>query len=112
MTCDEPYTVTVSQDQKTIKFQYAKPQKWEDGTEHDSFVYNVLEVGKYYIRTQIENEKRKTQDGSIVQWDFMFISADEFVWHRTDWEGLNSTKGIIRCEDGKSRTISKPKKSE
>jgi hypothetical protein len=112
MTCDEPYTVTVSADRKSIKFQYAKPQKWEDGTEHDSFVYNVLEVGKYYIRTQIDGEKRKTEDDSIVQWDFMFFSTDEFVWHRTDWEGLGSTKSITRCDDGVKRSISKPAKSE
>ena len=107
MTCAEPYTVTVSSDRKSIKFQYAKPQKWSDGTEHDSFVYNVLEVGKYFIRTQIEGEKRKTDDGKTVGWDFMFLSPDEFVWHRTDWQGLNSTKSVTRCEDGKSRTFTK-----
>lgn len=109
MTCAEPYTVTISADRKSIKFQYAKPQKWDDGTEHDSFVYNVLEVGKYFIRTQIEGEKRKTDDGKTVTWDFMFLSPDEFVWHRTDWEGLNSTNSVTRCEDGKRRAFTEVK---
>ena len=107
MTCAEPYTVTVSADRKSIKFQYAKPQKWDDGTEHDSFTYDVLEIGKYYLRTQIEGEKRKTDDSKTVAWDFMFLSPNEFVWHRTDWQGLNSTKSVTRCDDGKNRTFTK-----
>jgi hypothetical protein len=107
MTCAEPYTVTVTTDRKSIKFQYAKPQKWSDGTEHDFFVYKVLEIGKYYIRTQIEGEKRITSDGKPVTWDFMFLSPNEFVWHRTDWEGLNSTSTVKRCDDGKRRTFTK-----
>jgi hypothetical protein len=69
----------------------------------------VLEVGKYFIRTQIEGEKRKTDDGKTVGWDFMFLSPDEFVWHRTDWEGLNSTKSVTRCDDGKRLTFTKVK---
>lgn len=105
VTCAEPYIVTVSGDRKSIKFQYTKPQKWSDGKEHDSFVYNVLEVGKYYIRTQIEGEPRKTDDGKPVAWDFMFISEDEFVWHRTDWQddaqGVNITPSITRCKQEK-----------
>jgi TonB family protein len=105
MTCAEPYTVTVSADRKSIKFQYAKPQKWEDGTEQDSFTYNVLEVGGYFIRTQIQGESRKTVEGKPVAWDFLFLSPDKFVWHRTDWEGLSATKPVTRCEDRKKRDI-------
>jgi hypothetical protein len=108
MTCDEPYTVTVSKDKKSIKFAYAKPQKWSDGKERDSFIYRVIELGDYYIRAQIEGEMRKTNDGKAVAWDFMFLSVDEFVWRRTDWEGLSSTKSIFRCQDGKQRTLNKP----
>jgi TonB family protein len=105
MTCAEPYTVTVAADRKSIKFQYAKPQKWEDGIERDSFTYKVLAVGGYFIRAQIEGESRKTDEGSPVAWDFMFLSPNEFVWHRTDWEGLNSTKPVTRCDDGKVRAF-------
>lgn len=107
MTCVEPYTVTVSKNKKSIKFQYHKPQKWEDGSEHDSFVYNVLEVGDYYIRAQIVDEKRKTDDGKTVAWDFMFTSADEFVWHRTDWQGLNATPPVTRCKEEKQTALLK-----
>lgn len=105
MTCAEPYTVTVSADRKSIKFQYAKPQRSADGTEHSSFTYNVLEVGSYFIRAQVEGESRKTTTGKPVVWDFMFLSADKFVWHRTDWAGLSSTTPVTRCEDGKVRTL-------
>lgn len=108
MTCAEPYTVKVSANRKSIKFQYAKPQKWADGTEHDSFVYNVMETGDYFIRTQIEGEARKSDDGKPIGWDFLFLSSDEFVWHRTDWQGLNSTKSVKRCEGGKVASTLKP----
>ena len=101
MTCAEPYTVKVSPDRTKIRFKYAKPETYSDGTVHNEFVYNVIEIGKYFIRAQIEVEKRLTDDGKVVVWDFMFLSADEFVWHRTDWKGLGSTPSVNRCKEEK-----------
>jgi len=99
--CVKAFTIKVSSDYKTIKLIY--PQT-EEKPERE-YIYNVLEVGKYFIRTQIESEKRMTNDGKPVVWDFMFLSADEFLWHRTDWEGLNSTPPITRCKEEKQLAL-------
>ena len=96
--CADAYTVTVASDRKTIKFTYAKPQM-VDGVEKTDFTYNVLEVGSYFIRAQIIGEKRLTDDGKPVVWDFYFLSNDEFRWRRTDWEQLAMTPSIYRCKD-------------
>jgi hypothetical protein len=87
------------ENRKRIKFEYAKPQKWSDGKERDSFVYEVLEVGKHFISAGIEGETRKTVDGEIVKRDFMFISVDEFVWHRTDRNEKAAAPPAARCSD-------------
>ena len=96
--CANAYTVAVAPDRKTIKFTYAKPQM-VDGVEKTDFTYNVLEIGSYYIRAQIIGEKRLTDDGKPVVWDFYFLSNDEFRWHRADWEQFAMTSSVIRCKD-------------
>ncbi|HYP42860.1 MAG TPA: hypothetical protein VEQ18_02450, partial [Candidatus Nitrosocosmicus sp.] len=96
--CANAYTVTVAPDRKTIKFTYATPQM-VDGEEKTDFTYNVLEVGSYFIRAQIIGEKRLTDDGKPVIWDFYFLSNDEFRWRRTDWGQLATTPTIFRCKD-------------
>lgn len=96
--CANAYTVTVAPDRKTIKFTYATPQM-VDGEEKTDFTYNVLEVGSYYIRAQIIGEKRLTDDGKPVIWDFYFLSNDEFRWRRTDWEQFATTPPVFRCKD-------------
>jgi hypothetical protein len=96
--CANAYTVTVAPDRKTIKFTYAKPEM-VDGVEKTDFTYNVLEIGSYYIRAQIIGEKRLTDDGKLVVWDFYFLSNDEFRWRRTDWEQFATTPPVLRCKE-------------
>ncbi|MDQ4121492.1 MAG: hypothetical protein M3209_08610 [Acidobacteriota bacterium] len=96
--CANAYTVKVAPDRKTIKFTYTTPQM-VDGEEKTDFTYNVLEVGSYYIRAQIIGEKRLTDHGKPVVWDFYFLSNDEFRWRRTDWEQFATTPPVFRCKD-------------
>ena len=93
--CQKAFTMNVSADRKTIKLIYPK----SEDIEKKEYIYNVLEVGSYYIRGQYEGEKRLDDNGKPEVWDFFFLSNDEFVWHRSDWEGFNSTKSIIRCNE-------------
>lgn len=93
--CKDAFTIKVSPDLKTIILIYPKT---EEKPERE-YLYNVLAVGKFFIRTQIADEKRLTADGKPVVWDFLFISDDDLLWHRTDWEGLKSTAPIKRCQE-------------
>lgn len=93
--CQKAFTMTVSADRKTIKFLYPK----SDGKEEKEYIFNVSEVGKYYIRGQYKGEKRLTETGKTQIWDFFFLSNDEILWHRSDWEGLKSTAPATRCQE-------------
>lgn len=93
--CQKAFTITVSADRKTIKFTYPKS---EDKEERE-YVYNVSKVGDYYIRGQYEGEKRLDDNGKPQVWDFIFLSNDEFIWHRADWKDLAATKPITRCKE-------------
>lgn len=93
--CQKAFTINVSADRKTIKLIYPKPE----GEEKNEYIYNVSEVGSYYIRGQYEGEKRLTNDGKPQVWDFIFLSNDEFIWHRSDWKDLAATEPITRCKE-------------
>jgi hypothetical protein len=91
--CAKAFAIKVSPDRKSLKLIYPKTGEKDER----EYVYKVLEVGSYYIRTQIEGEKRLTGDGKPVVWDFWFVSDDEFLWHRTDWPAASSTSSVTRC---------------
>ena len=97
--CKKAFSLKVSADRKIIKFIYPKS---EDKDERE-YIFNVSEVGSYYIRGQYESEKRLDDNNKPQVWDFVFLSNDEFIWHRSDWEGLSATKPVTRCnESGKN----------
>jgi len=91
--CQSAFTIKAN-GLKTLELIYPK----SENTEEQKFTYKVLEIGKYYIRTQIEGEKRLDDNGKLQSWDFMILSNDEFVWHRTDWKGFAVTPPVTRCK--------------
>ncbi len=93
--CQKAFRMNVSADHKTIKFTYPK----SEGKEEREYNFNVSEVGNYYIRGQYEGEKRLTADGKPEVWDFIFLSNDEFIWHRSDWKELAATPPVTRCKE-------------
>lgn len=93
--CSKAFAVKVSSDRKIIKLLYPKA----DGKEEKESVFNVSEVGSYYIRGQYAGEKRLGDDGKPQVWDFVFASANEFHWHRVDWKGLALTPSVTRCSE-------------
>jgi hypothetical protein len=101
--CSKAITIKVAPDRETIKLIYPKSV----AEEKNEFVFLVNEVTDYYIRGQYEGEQRKTDDGKTFMWDFMFLSADEFVWHRTDWQGLGATPPVTRCKEEKQIALLK-----
>ncbi len=94
-SCENPITIKVPADHRTIKVIYPKTDKEKER----EYVFVVSEIGRHYIRGQYEGEQRKTADGKLEVWDFMFLSADEFVWHRMDWKGLGATQPATRCKE-------------
>ena len=100
-TCADPYIIAVSPDRKNIIFTQsltAEDKKRGVRGTKKTFVYKVLEVTDYYIRTQIKGETRRTDDGRLIQWDFSFVSEDDFRWRRSDWGGA-LTDAIRRCPE-------------
>jgi hypothetical protein len=91
--CQNAFTIKAN-GLKSLELIYPKSEK----SEEQKYTYKVLEIGKYYIRTQIEGEKRLDNNGNPQVWDFMILSKDEFVWHRTDWEGFAATPPVTRCK--------------
>ena len=98
-TCGDNYArYAAPEDRKTLELTSVKANPETGQSEAARYTYRVLEVGRYFIRAQIEGEKRLTDDGKPVIWDLIFLSKDEIVWHRTDWPGLSSTAPQFRCE--------------
>jgi hypothetical protein len=103
ISCENPMTIKVPADRKTIKILYPKSDK-EDVKE---YIFVVAETGRYYLRGQYQGEQRKDDNGKLQVWDFMFLSKDEFVWHRADWKGLRATPPVIRCKEDKQIAFTK-----
>lgn len=91
--CQSPFTIKAN-GLKTLELIYPKSEQ----TEEQKFTYKVFEIGKYYIKTQIEGEKRLDDNGKPQIWDFWILSKDEFVWHRGDWEEFAATPPVTRCK--------------
>jgi hypothetical protein len=97
--CADPAVIGVSRDRKNIIFTQsltAEDKKRGVRGTKKTFVYSVLEVTNYYIRTQIKGETRRTDEGHLIQWDFSFVSRNDFRWRRSDWGGA-LTDAIRRC---------------
>jgi len=91
--CQSAFTIKAN-GLKSLELIYSKSEQ----SEGQKYTYKVLEIGKYYIRTQIEGEKRLDDKGNPQVWDFWILSKDEFVWHRADWEGFAATPPVTRCK--------------
>jgi hypothetical protein len=77
------------------------------GSDDEPTVYRVLGLGTgvlgnapHAIRAAIDGETRKTESGAVVVWDLVFVSADRYAWHRSDWAASGRTYEIVRCRDG------------
>ena len=95
--CAKAFAIQVSPDRKTLRLIYPGSA----GKEEREYIFNVSAVGKYYIRGRYAGDKRLTEGGKPQIWDFMFISADKFVWHRTDWKDFGITPPATRCKEDK-----------
>lgn len=99
--CRKAFTVKVADDRKTIKFTYPKAES----NDEREYVFIISKLESYYIRGQYKDEKRLDADGKPQVWDFMFLSKDAFIWHRTDWKAQNSTSPVIRCKEEKDQKV-------
>ncbi len=89
------FTIIVSADQKYLDLEISQP-----GSDQGSlYRYDILELENDYFRTQIRNEKRLTDAGKPVKWDFIFLSNDEFVWRQSDSPRTAYTKPLLRCRE-------------
>lgn len=104
--CQNPFVFSVASDRKSIRVTYKSLDKKTNKEENKEFTYKVIDADKFRIRAQIEEEKRLTDDGKPVVWDFYFFSRNEFRWHRTDWAANGFTPPAIRCKDDKETAIS------
>lgn len=102
-SCDSDYfLIDVPDPGKIIRLVVVSKNEKTGELENSINIYRVTAVGSYYLRTKIEGEQRLTKEGKPVEWDFMFVSEDEFMWHRLDWPGLNSTPPVVRCFEEKN----------
>lgn len=60
--------------------------------------YQIIGESDQALRTVIEDEGRRTEDGLVVTWDLMLINKHRFCWRRGDWKDTSCTEPIIRCE--------------
>ncbi len=62
-------------------------------------MYLAYFAGKKFSQSVIwiKNEKRLTDMGKPVEWDFIFFSNDEFAWRQTDWPEGGYTEPLFRC---------------
>ena len=97
--CQNPFVFTVASDQKSIKVIYKDFDKQANKEQNKEYSYKVIDADRFRIRAQVEGEKRLTDDGKPVVWDFYFFSHDEFRWHRTDWGNTGFTPPVIRCKE-------------
>ena len=97
--CQNPFVFAVASDKKSIKVTYKIFDKETNKETDKEFTYEVIKADKLKIRAQVENEKRLTDDGKPIIWDFYFFSKDVFRWHRTDWKDNSFTPQATRCRE-------------
>ena len=87
-TCDKnPHTISFTPDRTVMTF-VDRDGTWE---------YDIVEHEVARIRGAIRGEKRLTDAGKPVVWDLVMRGPNMYVWHRTDWPGLQTTGFIMRC---------------
>jgi hypothetical protein len=94
---DNPFSLRFTPNRDEIHLTYARPRVTEAGEEPNLHVYRILGFGHRYVRGQIIGERRVTDAGEPVVWDFVILDRDAFCWSRTDWQAGGCTAPLIRC---------------
>lgn len=97
VTCAEnPHTIQFSEDGRKMSLRYAKGN---DGAAPSEFSYEVLSEGPGFARMTLVGEERTTAEGQQVVWDLVLLTANQYCWHRTDWQPDGCTKPATRCQE-------------
>jgi hypothetical protein len=101
---DNPFAISFSDDRAFMTLTYRKPPPLAAGLQHDP--EHPTEV-RYEVKGQSDTairvfmlrpaETRRSAAGSLVVWDLVLVSKDQFHWRRTDWDASGKTRALVRC---------------
>lgn len=103
-TCEKiEATLKFSEDGSRLDVHYPVPVGSDIGRVSDVFEYSVVAVAGNSVRMKLDGETRKDDQGKLVVWDLVRLSADAFCWHRADWEPDHCSAPRIRCDSALDR---------
>ncbi|MFW2543866.1 hypothetical protein ACN2XU_14585 [Primorskyibacter sp. 2E107] len=94
--CIDGLFYSVSADRKTIWFETGAEMDL-GGVKTDRGAYRVLGQGPQSIDMAMEQEWRRDDTGDLVWWRLIFVTAETFVWVRSDWHFPQATKPLTAC---------------
>jgi hypothetical protein len=98
-SCAEtPHKITFSPDKKIMYLAMREDPASSGGQAVKTVTYRVLEFSTERLRLAMEGERRRTAEGSLVEWDVVGLSPDSYCWHRSDWTPRACTSTIVRCD--------------
>ncbi len=98
-TCvDTPHTITFAVDLLPIEVAYdhvSPTLYWKD--QGPAATYQVRSLDETSVHVRLENEGRKDDAGSLVEWDIISREPGSYCWRRSDWTADTCTDPRTRC---------------
>lgn len=93
------HKIELIENDSKVKFTFFKKSSEFNNEVENIYIYTLIETLNDRIVMQFDDEKRTTESGDLVVWEFIFEPNEQYSWRRTDWPERQKVRPFqARCD--------------